>query len=122
MLKSIVCFCTALAFSLSASAEGYVHASGKKVLDINGQELILRGHAPGGWMIQEPYMMEIEANSQHEIRARIQDLLGEKNTEAFYRKWLENGFRKEDVRLLAEMGFNSIRLPMHYNLVPLQIE
>ncbi len=122
MLKSIVCFCTALAFSLSASAEGYVHASGKKVLDINGQELILRGHAPGGWMIQEPYMMEIEANSQHEIRARIQDLLGEKNTEAFYRKWLENGFRKEDVRLLAEMGFNSIRLPMHYNLFTLPIE
>ncbi len=122
MLKTIVCFCAVLMFSLSARAGGFVHASGKKVMDVNGQELILRGHAPGGWMIQEPYMMEISANSQHEIRAKIQSLLGEENTAAFYRKWLANGFRKEDVRLLAEMGFNSIRLPMHYNLFTLPIE
>ena len=122
MLKTIVCFCAVLMFSLSARAGGFVHASGKKVMDVNGQELILRGHAPGGWMIQEPYMMEISAGSQHEIREKIQSLLGEENTAAFYRKWLANGFRKEDVRLLAEMGFNSIRLPMHYNLFTLPIE
>ena len=91
MLKPIVCFCAVLMFSLSARAGGFVHASGKKVMDVNGQELILRGHAPGGWMIQEPYMMEISANSQHEIREKIQSLLGEENTAAFYRKWLANG-------------------------------
>lgn len=123
MLKSIVCLCITLMFSATASAvDGFVHALGKKVIDINGQELILRGHAPGGWMIQESYMMDINANSQHEIRAKIQSLIGEENTAAFYQKWLANGFRKEDVKLLAELGFNSIRLPMHYNLFTLPIE
>ena len=75
-------------------------------------------------MIQEPYMMQLEgcANSQHEIRAKIVSLLGEDLTKEFYRKWLVNGFREADVRMLAEMGFNSIRLPMHYNLFTLPIE
>ena len=78
MLKSFSCLCAALLLAASVSAQGFVHALGKKVLDINGNELILRGHAPGGWMIQEPYMMQLEgcANSQHEIRAKIVSLLG----------------------------------------------
>lgn len=107
-----------------ASAQGFMHAEGKKVVDINGDEIILRGHAPGGWMIQEPYMMELSGftSSQHTIRAKIESVLGKENTEEFYRKWLENGFKREDVKLLAEMGFNSIRLPMHYNLFTLPIE
>lgn len=110
--------------TLSASAEGFVHASGKQIVDTNGEALLLRGYAPGGWMIQESYMMEMSgfATSQHEIKAKILSVLGEENTAEFYRRWLQNGFRREDVKLMAEMGFNSIRLPMHYNLFTLPIE
>ena len=113
-----------LFMTLSASAEGFVHASGKQIVDTNGEALLLRGYAPGGWMIQESYMMEMSgfATSQHEIKAKILSVLGEENTAEFYRRWLQNGFRREDVKLMAEMGFNSIRLPMHYNLFTLPIE
>lgn len=122
--KTLLLSISALLCSVTAVAQGFIHADGKKVVDINGKELILRGHAPGGWMIQEPYMMETQdyTSSQHEIKAKIQALLGEEYTKEFYKKWLENGFRREDVKLLAEMGFNSIRLPMHYNLFTLPIE
>ena len=113
-----------LFMTLSASAEGFVHASGKQIVDTNGETLLLRGYAPGGWMIQESYMMEMSgfATSQHEIKAKILSVLGEENTAEFYRRWLQNGFQREDVKLMAEMGFNSIRLPMHYNLFTLPIE
>ena len=124
MLKSLLYICASLFVTASVFAEGFVHASGKKVVDGNGNEFLLRGYAPGGWMIQEPYMMELSGftSSQHEIRAKIQSVLGEENTKEFYRKWIANGFREADVRLLAELGFNSIRLPMHYNLFTLPIE
>lgn len=115
-------------FGLSASAaddaNGYIHAVGQKIVDINGQEFILRGHAPGGWMIKEPYMMEMDdfADSQHTIHAKIESVLSPDDAKEFYRRWLANGFTRNDVKLLAEMGFNSIRLPLHYNLFTLPIE
>lgn len=112
-------------FSYSAiNATGFLHADGKKVVDINGEEIILRGHAPGGWVLMEPYMMETGdfTNSQHEIKAKIESVLGKENTEEFYKRWHANGFTENDVKMLADFGFNSIRLPLHYNLFTLPIE
>lgn len=115
---------SAVMFACSVSAQGFMHADGKKIVDINGDEIILRGHAPGGWMVMEPYMMETESftGSQHEIKAKMVNLIGQDNTDEFFRRWHDNGFQRQDVELLAQMGFNSIRLPMHYNLFTLPVE
>jgi aryl-phospho-beta-D-glucosidase BglC (GH1 family) len=40
----------------------------------------------------------------------------------FYKAYLKNGITKQDIDFLAKAGFNSIRLPMHYNLYTLPIE
>lgn len=114
-----------VAFSVGAvSAQGFLHADGKRIVDVNGEEIILRGHAPGGWVLQEPYMLEFGgfAGSQHEIRENIESVLGKEYTAEFYRRWHANGFKKEDVDMLADLGFNSIRLPLHYNIFTLPIE
>lgn len=102
----------------------YLHVSGKKIVDKNGAEVILRGMGLGGWMLQEGYMLETSsfANTQHQIRAKIKDLIGESDTQAFYDAWLANHCTKRDVDSLASWGFNSMRLPMHYNLYTLPIE
>ena len=42
--------------------------------------------------------------------------------EVFFDKWRENHFTQRDVDSLAAWGFNSIRIPMHYNLFTLPIE
>jgi aryl-phospho-beta-D-glucosidase BglC (GH1 family) len=78
----------------------------------------------GGWMVQEGYMLQTAgfANPQHEIRATIQDLIGEASTEEFYDAWLANHVRKADIDSLKSWGFNSVRLPMHFNLFTLPIE
>src|SRR5688572_9084837 len=51
----------------------YVHTNGKKIIDKDGNEIILRGMGLGGWMLQEGYMLETNAfaNPQHQIRAKI---------------------------------------------------
>ncbi|MBN1599786.1 MAG: carbohydrate-binding protein [Bacteroidales bacterium] len=99
-------------------SQGYLHAEGISIVDGEGEEILLRGMGLGGWMLQEGYMLETSsfANAQHEIREAIEDLIGEENTDTFYMAWLANHVRRIDIDSLAAWGFNSVRLPMHYNL------
>ncbi|MDX1908353.1 MAG: carbohydrate-binding protein [Bacteroidia bacterium] len=103
---------------------GYLHASGTEIVDGNGDTILLRGMGLGGWMLQEGYMMGTAsvANTQHALRARLSALIGATNTEAFYEAWRANHVSKRDIDSLAAWGFNSIRLPMHYNLFTLPIQ
>jgi len=105
------------------SAQGFLQASGTRIADSDGKEIILRGMGLGGWMLQEGYMLEIyERGTQHEIRQQIADLVGEKERDRFYDQWLANHVTRADIDSMAKWGFNSIRLPMHYNLFTLPIE
>jgi endoglucanase len=121
-------FCYIAFFLLFVSqniiAQGFLRADGKRIVDGNGNEVILRGHSPGGWMLQEGYMLQTNAfaNAQYQIRAKIEDVIGAEQTDVFYDLWYQNHFTKADLELMASMGFNSIRLPMHYNLFTLPIE
>ncbi len=107
----------------SLFAQGFLRRVDKKIVNDQG-EIQLRGMGLGGWMLQEGYMLQTSdfANSQHEIQAKIEALIGVNETKAFYNAWLENQCRKVDIDSLASWGFNSIRLPMHYNLFTLPIQ
>ena len=101
-----------------------LETSGKTIIDSEGNEVILRGMGLGGWMLMEGYMMQSSdvADTQHEFRARLEDLMGVEKTDEFFNAWLDNHVTKKDVDSLALWGYNSIRLPMHYNLFTLPIE
>jgi len=62
------------------------------------------------------------ADTQHEFRERLEDLIGKTKTDEFFDAWLKNHVTKNDIDSLAKWGFNSVRLPMHYNLFTLPIE
>lgn len=100
------------------NAQGYLHRDNKIILDGSGQEILLKGIGLGGWLLQEGYMLHTSsfANAQWEIKERILDLIGEANTEIFYESYRDNYVRKIDIDSLKSWGFNSIRLPFHYNL------
>jgi len=103
--------------------QGFLKASGTKIIDGQGQNVLLRGIGLGGWMLQEGYMLKINKESQqYRIRERITDLMGPKQTQEFYDAWLANHTRKIDVDSMKRWGFNSIRLPMHYNLYTLPVD
>src|SRR5450756_1764885 len=94
----------------SAASDVYKRQDGQ------GREIILRGMGLGGWMLQEGYMLGVKGvGTQHSIKARIAELLGEEDCAKFYTLWRQNHMTQADVDLLAKSGFNSIRLPMHYN-------
>ncbi|WP_281631482.1 cellulase family glycosylhydrolase [Flavobacterium luteolum] len=107
-----------LMMSLSFFGQGFLHRDGQKIVDGKGNNVILRGLGIGGWMVQEGYMIQTQpfASPQYQIKQRIKDLVGEQGTKEFYASYIANGLTKRDVDSLKAWGFNSIRLPMHYNL------
>jgi len=78
----------------------------------------LRGMGLGGWMIQEPYMMNTTAfaNTQHDIQRFLDTVVGKPRRESFYQAWRDSFVTREDIDSLASWGFNAVRLPMHWNL------
>lgn len=102
----------------------YLHQQGKYIVDGEGNEFIIRSLGLGGWMLQEGYMMESSdfANTQHQLKDKIEQLVGKEGMEEFYDAWLTNYCQKDDIDSMAAWGFNAIRLPMHYNLFTLPIE
>ncbi|TDO78057.1 carbohydrate binding protein with CBM6 domain [Flavobacterium chryseum] len=122
MKKLVITF--QLLLSLSTFAQGFLHRDGQNIVDGNGKNVLLRGLGVGGWMVQEGYMLQTQsfASPQYIIKQKIQEVIGEEGTKEFYAAYKANGITKRDVDSLAKWGFNSIRLPMHYNLYTPPIE
>lgn len=116
-MKKIIVF-SFMCFAMASNGQGFLHRDGQKIVDGNGKNIVLRGLGLGGWMVQEGYMIQTGAfaGPQYKIKQKITDVIGEKNTEEFYKAYKANGITKRDIDSLAAWGFNSIRLPMHYNL------
>jgi len=113
-----------LIISSSGYAQGYLKVKDKEIVNGNGDKVLLRGIGLGGWMLQEPYMLQLSkvAGTQTEIRSKICDLIGTENTDKFYSAYRKNMITSRDIDSIKKWGFNSIRLPMHYNLYTLPVE
>ncbi len=105
--------------------QGFVRANGTQIIDHEGNNLIFRGMGIGGWMVMEPYMFGFNEDAdegQHKILNDISRVVGNERTQLFHQAWLDNFFTEQDVIELKNSGFNTIRLPMHYQLFTLPIE
>ncbi len=102
-------------FFLSFVYGGFLHTSNKFIVNGNGEKVLLRGVALGGWLVPEGYMFQIPGSgSPTTIRKKIVDLIGESETEKFYQKFEKNYVQEQDIKAIAGWGFNSVRLPLHY--------
>lgn len=125
MLKRFIILGLILHASIDMTfGQNFLRAAGQDIHNEKGESVLLRGMGLGGWMLQEGYMLQTSsfANAQHKIRDEIEELIGIEKTDAFYEAWLDNHVTKTDIDSLKSWGFNSVRLPMHYNLYTLPIE
>ncbi|RMF10863.1 MAG: carbohydrate-binding protein [Candidatus Neomarinimicrobiota bacterium] len=101
--------------SLLGGQTGYLHNLDGQVVDGNGTPVLLRGIGLGGWLVPEGYMLNFPGfGSATAIRDSIRKLLTEAETEEFFQRYRSNYVRRQDIDRIAAMGFNSVRLPMHY--------
>ncbi|MDR1681949.1 MAG: cellulase family glycosylhydrolase [Candidatus Symbiothrix sp.] len=121
-MRKIILFCW-LFCPFEFFAQGFLRTNNMEIVNDKGA-FLLKGIGLGGWVLQEPYMLQLSgiARTQQQIRTKIADVLGEESTEKFYQQWIQNGLTRADIDFLASCGFNSIRFPMHYRLFTLPIE
>ncbi|MCU0457671.1 MAG: glycoside hydrolase family 5 protein [Bacteroidales bacterium] len=125
-MKIIVLFLAvaALGVSCEPAPSAFLKAEGRHIVNGKGEYVILRGLGLGGWMLQEPYMLNLSgvAPAQYDIKKKIGALIGEEKSVEFYNAWLSNMVTRRDIDSLKAWGFNSVRLAMHYNLFTPPVE
>ena len=117
-------FVTILLTGQFADCQGFLRVQGNQIVNEKGENFLLRGIGLGGWMLQEPYMFQLSevAGNQTDIKSKISRLIGQKNCDELYTRFLDNMITEKDIEALKKWGFNSVRLPMHYNLFSLQVD
>ncbi len=113
---------------------GFLHTEGRKMVNGNGEKVILRGWALGGWLNPEGYMnggvpLFVEVGKFTDfalprrfergrtVEATVRELCGTEYAKHFVREWRNNYITEDDIRAIAEMGYNSIRLPVSARLL-----
>ena len=121
---TIILLAAAMLISCGRQDRNFLRTDGTRIVNGARENVLLRGYGLGGWMLQEPYMLKLSgvAVAQYDIKNRITELVGEERMNEFYDAWLASMVTKRDMDSLKVWGFNSVRLPMHYNLFTLPVE
>lgn len=109
---------------------GYLHTEGRWMVNGEGEKVILRGWGAGNWMNPEGFMVDgipgmygftdmadkminnIRFDRQRTIDQGVRELAGSAYAKTFWQKWYKAYLTEDDIRTMAEMGYNSIRLPL----------
>ena len=107
----------AAADTAKGSANRFAHTRGGRFVTADGRSLVLKGINLGNWLMPEGYMFDLEvAKSPRAIYAATERLLGRAESEAFWRRFRQTFIQREDIDLIASLGFNTVRVPLHYAL------
>ena len=113
----------------NACVNGYLRAQGTKMVNGQGEEVILRGWGAGNWTNPEGFMLGIGTGymgasmspglslpgrftSGRTMNATIRELCGTEYADSFWPRWHLNHLGEADIRAMAELGYNSVRLPL----------
>ncbi len=94
---------------------GFVKAAGRKLVNGEGREILLRGVGLGGWLLPEGYMwcLSGQGDRPRRIEKMIEELIGEEKSKQFWKKYFDRFITEADVRQIAAEGFNSVRVPIN---------
>ncbi|GAX20632.1 hypothetical protein FisN_32Hh014 [Fistulifera solaris] len=103
---------------------GFVRAYEQIVVDPDGFAVQFKGISLGGWMVQEPNMMLADefAKSPGVYHQKLKSIVGGDNHAKFKQRWLANFVSRQDIKEMKSIGFNLVRVPMHYELFTLSVE
>lgn len=121
LLKRMVILLLLMVGFIQAQTQCFLSTAGQQVRNQAGQNVILRAMNLGYWQVQEGYMMNPQngnlVNCQWKMKKRYFDAgQTDAQVEAFYQSWRDNFITKADIDYIASLGFNAVRIPMHYEL------
>jgi endoglucanase len=84
-----------------------------RIVDAAGREVRLTGVGLGGWMNMENFITGYPGNEEN-IRRILLDRMGREAYDAFFEAFYTDFFDDSDAAFLAELGINSVRVPINY--------
>lgn len=100
-----------------ATNPGFVRVQGLHLVDAAGQPLRLRGIGLGNWLVPEGYMWRFKhAASPRQIEEVVAQLIGDPAARRFWTQWRDQYITAADIHLIRQLGFNSVRVPLHHRL------
>jgi len=99
--------------------EPFVHQAGKILVGPDGSPLKLRGVNLGGWLLWEgwEYGPGGLLVSESVLLDRLTQLVGAQKAQAFQQQVYDNYITEADIRQIAELGFNSVRIPINAKIL-----
>lgn len=115
-----------------SSVKGFLHTEGTKIVNGDGEEIILQGYGCGNWTNPEGFMVGAPTDIQlkgdifspklipprrfdrrRTFNQVLQELCGTKYAREFWPVWYRNHLGEADIKAMAELGLNSVRLPIN---------
>ncbi|MFB9326405.1 glycoside hydrolase family 5 protein [Paenibacillus aurantiacus] len=103
-----------------ARVKGFLRAEGRSIVNEDGEEVLLAGWGLGNWLLPEGYMWTAHTSRfdrPRRIESVIRELTGTAYAEQFWAQFREHYVTREDIRLMAEQGYNSVRIPINWRLL-----
>ena len=118
--------------------KGVLRTDGTRFVNGEGKEIILHGYGTANWENVEGFMIggiptPLETfrfwlfpgpgkdhnperwTCRRTVSQVIRELCGEKYLETFWDRWEENHLREEDIKLMADLGYNCVRIVLNAN-------
>jgi len=96
---------------------GLVRTQGKSFVTPDGKVLHIKGISFGNWLMPEGYMFKFEvAKAPRQIYGAFERLLGPEGAKDFWTEYRERYIAEDDIRFIKSVGFNTVRIPLHWSL------
>lgn len=100
--------------------KGFLDVNGRKIVNGDGEEILLTGWGLGNWLLCEGYMWLANGYERFDrprrIETVIEELTGKEFAADFWKRFRDNYITEEDIRYMAELGYNSVRIPLNSRL------
>ena len=99
---------------------GFLDTQGRRIVNGNGDEVLLMGWGLGNWLLCEGYMWQAFGMTRFDrprrIEAVVEELTGKAFADKFWKKFRANYITESDIQMMADMGYNSVRIPINARL------
>ncbi len=96
------------ASKITTDTLSFVSTKGTKLVDTNGDSIILKGTNLGNWLVPEGYMFKMKkVNSPRKIDELLYELIGPDSLKVFWNGFLNNYITHDDIKYLKSIGLKT---------------
>lgn len=101
--------------SRALTQRDFLHCEGRKIVNAADEPVALKGTNLGGWLIAEAWMSSIRGfEAQWDIDTTLEKRFGRDEARRLLGLYQDNYITEYDLDLLADRGFNCLRVPFWY--------